>query len=264
MNINKSIIEEFVDNFKNINNDMNILTKSNHELLFNFNFSKYSNNVKLLLNKDFNILIKEFNFIIKDNDNQSSIKFKNAKFIFDNKSLSITSNDIIIEFDILSFSQIISDIKHIKNNYKSEQITKYEYNMKEIVKSFNMNINNISIYIYLSHKSSYICAVIDNISSENEPQKIHIINNSINGILAKYIDKNNPNDVILLDSKKINFNMRIFSFSNYSYKMDIDSPIINLSTIICNYNELQKLYELFSDDDDIFELNITNLKFEYI
>ncbi len=160
---------------------MNILTKSNHELLFNFNFSKYSNNVKLLLNKDFNILIKEFNFIIKDNDNQSSIKFKNAKFIFDNKSLSITSNDIIIEFDILSFSQIISDIKHIKNNYKSEQITKYEYNMKEIVKSFNMNINNISIYIYLSHKSSYIYAVIDNISSENEPQKIHIINNSING-----------------------------------------------------------------------------------
>ena len=263
MNINKSIIEEFVNNFKNINNEMNILTKSNHELLFNFNFSKYSNNIKLLLKNNFNILIKEFNFIIKDNDNQSSIKFKNAKFIFENKSLSITSNDIIIEFDILSFSQIIKDIKHIKNN-KSEQITKYEYNMKEIVESFNMNINNISIYIYLSHKSSYIYAVIDNISSENEPQKIHIINNSINGILAKYIDKNNPNDSILLDSKKNNFNMRIFSFNNYSYKMDIDSPIISLSTIICNYNELQKLYELFSEDDDIFELNIRNLKFEYL
>ena len=249
-NINKSIIEEFVNNFKNINNDMNILTKSNHEILFNFNFSKYSNNIKLLLNKNFNIFIKEFNFIIKDDDYQSSIKFKNAKFLFENKSFSITSDDIIIELDILSFSQIINDIKHI--NYKSEQITKYEYNMKEIGKSFKMNINNISIYMYLSHKSSYIFAVINNISSENEPQKIHITNNSINGILAKYIDKNNPNDAILLDSKKINFNMRIFSFSNYSYKLDIDSPIIGLSIIICNCNELQKLYELISEDDDIF------------
>ena len=264
ININKSIIEELINNFKNIYNEIYLSTKHNDELLFNFNFTKYSNNIELLFNNNININIKEFNFIINDNDNKSSFKLKDSKLILENKNLSLTFNEILSELDILSFIPIIKDIKNINFNYKPKQRIHYEYNMNNIIKSFKMNIKRIEFYLYLSHKSSYIYSIINNITTHNSSQSIYIINNSINEIVAKYIDINNQNDTILLDSKKIDLNIRIISFDCFAYQVDIESFIFGVSTIIYNYEEFEKLSELFLEDNNIIEINIKNLKFEYL
>ena len=129
---------------------------------------------------------------------------------------------------------------------------------------YEINIKRIEFYLYLSHKSSYIYSIINNIETQNSSQNLYLINNSINDIVAKYIDVNNPNDTILLDSKKIDLNIRIISFDCFVYKVDIESFIMNLSTIIYNYGEFEKLSELLFEDNDIFEINIKNLKFEYL
>ena len=82
--------------------------------------------------------------------------------------------------------------------------------------------------------------------------------------MAKYIDINNQNDTILLDSKKIDLNIRIISFDCFVYQVDIESFLFGVSTIIYNYEAFEKLSELFLEDNNIIEINIKNLKFEYL
>ena len=263
INIKKAIIEELIMNFKNINNDIFSEKKHKQKILFNFNYSKNFDNLALF-NNNIKIIIKEFNFTINDNDYKSSIKLKNINFLFKNKNLSFTLNEFFSEIDLLSLSPIINNIKELKLISSSESFIHYKYNLNDIIKSFKINIKSVNIYLYLSHKSSYITSVINDINSKNAPQSIYIINNTINNILTKYIDINIPNDTIILDSKKIESNMRINSLINIAYKINIDSPVISLAVLLYNYDDIQKLSKYFIELKNIYEINIKNLRFEYI
>ena len=58
--------------------------------------------------------------------------------------------------------------------------------------------------------------------------------------------------------------MRINSLTNIAYKINIDSPLISLAVLLYNYDDIQKLSKYFIEIKNIYEINIKNLRFEYI
>ena len=129
-------------------------------MLFDFDFTKYLDNIELL-NNNANITIKEFNFNIKDADNKSSLKLKEFDLKFENQNLLLVANQVMLEIDLLSLSPII---KNIKSNLTNGSKIHYKLALDKIIKSFKFNINNIDAYLYLSHKASYLNASINNIN----------------------------------------------------------------------------------------------------
>ena len=261
ININKTLIEEFIYNFTNIYNDI-YLERKIEQKLFNFDFTKYLDNVELF-NNNANIIIKEFNLNINDSENKSSIKLKEFNLKFENKNISLISNQVLLEIDLLSLSPIINHIKDIKNNLTNESKIHYKLAIDKIVKSIKLNINNIDAYLYLSHKNSYLNSSINNIFSESDPQNIYIMNNTINNIFIKYVDVNIENDTIILKSNKMESNIRIISLNHYVFNTNIYSPLVSLAVILYNYEEIQKLSQYFLKLKNIYEINIKNLKCEY-
>ena len=259
--INKALIKELIENFKNVNNDIYSERKPEQKL-FNFNYSKNLNKIELF--KYININIKEFDFIINDFDDQSSIILKDFQFLLDNKNLSLSLNEIFSEIDLLSLSPIIDDIKKIKYNITSDNNNSYKYYFIELIKSFKLKLNHINFYLYISHKSTYINSIINNINIQNELQNIYVINSIFNDVKIKYIDISIPNNTRFFDSKKIESNMRINGFNNYAATTNIESPMINMSLLLSKYNEIQKYTKYFIEGDNIYEININNLKCEYI
>ena len=259
--INKELIEQFITNFKNINNEFYIERKQEKKL-FNFEFSKYLNNIEIL-NNNININIKDFNFIINDKNNKSSLSLKDLNFVFENKNLSFTLNQIFTEIDILSLSSIFKEIKGNKSWAINNNTIHYRYILSEIIKSYKIEIKNINTFLYLSHKSSYINPFIKNINVENEPKNIYIIQTNINNILAKYIDINIPNDTIILDTAKIELITRFFSLAKLASKINIDSPFVSLAVLLYNYDDIKKLSKYFLKLKNIYEIKINSLKCEY-
>ena len=258
ININKTLIEEIIYNYFNIYNDI-YLEKKIELKLFDFDFTKYLDNIELL-NNNANITIKEFNFNIKDADNKSSLKLKEFDLKFENKNLLLVANQVMLEIDLLSLSPII---KNIKSNLTNGSKIHYKLALDKIIKSFKFNINNIDAYLYLSHKASYLNATINNIISINVPLNFYIISNTIKDIFIKYVDVNIPNDTIILKSKKIDSNIRIISLNHFVFNTNIDSPLVSLAVILYNYEELQKLSKYFLKLKNIYEININNLTCEY-
>ena len=64
-----------------------------------FDFSKYQANIELF-NNDISIVLKEFNFNIKDVENQSALKFNDFNLSFKDKKLSLNLSKILVEFDL--------------------------------------------------------------------------------------------------------------------------------------------------------------------
>ena len=261
INIEQRILEELVTKFKNIYNEF-YLEKKQELKIYNFNFNKNINNINLF-NNDINIILKEFNFILNDKDNQSSILLNNINISYENKNLSFYTKDMFVEIDLLSLMPLINEIKNIKSDFSFDYQINYKLQLNKIVNSFKLNINTFKNYFYLSHKNSYIYTVINCINIENEKQNINILKNSINNIISKYED-NDIHDKIILDSKKINVDLRIISLKSFVAKMNIDSPLISIAILLYNYNGIQKLIKYFLKYKRIYEIRINNLKFEYL
>ena len=261
ININKKFLEEIFVNYKDIY-ESNYWEREVEQKLFDFEFTKYIDNIELLKN-NFNVIIKEFNFNIKDEEYKSSIKLKDFFLKLEDKNFSFLSNQIFIELDILSLSPIINHIKNIRNYLIKKSGIHYKFAIDKIIKSFEINIKDVNLYLYLSHKNSYLNSTINNIISKSDPQNIYIINNTIKDIFSKYIDVSIPNDTIILNSKKIESRIRINSKNHFVFKTNIDSPLVSLAVILYNYEEIQKLSKYFLKLKNIYEININNLKCEY-
>ena len=158
-NIEKQTIENLVINYKNINNS--IFSDNNYinNILYNFTIAKNINNIKntSLFVNNINIVLNDANFLIKDNENETSIKLKNLNFIYDNKKLKFNAKEILFEFDLISMLPMIqSEIKTdiIKDIFKH----KYDYIkiINEIIKEVNVDISNIKGVFYIENKMYYI------------------------------------------------------------------------------------------------------------
>ena len=213
--------------------------------LFYFDFSKYQVNIELF-NNDISIVLKEFNFNIKDVENQSALKFNDFNLSFKDKKLSFNLSKILVEFDLLSLTPIMNNIKTNKFKLESENKIHYKYDWIKLIKSFKINIKNINFYLYLSHKSSYLKSTINYISSEYDNGNICIFKNIIDNIFTKYIDINSfPNEIIILNSKRIESFIRVNSINNFVLKTKVDSPLISICLLFYNFEYIQKLSNYF-------------------
>ena len=261
--INKELIENLVINFKNVNNlffdeDFNI-----NKRLFNFKFIKYINifnNIIELLNINVNLNINDFNFIIKDKDIENSFKLNNFTFKCENKHLILNGNKIYVSADILSLQPILEEIKKIKLFPNASEYKNIKHLIKEILKSFEFNINLFETFLYIKHHSYYIKCIAEGIEGNNDNIDNHIINYSIKKINAnRYL---NFETLKIFESQNLKFIGRINSELDLIFKINIDSPFLNVQFSIYDLRESNKILKYFLESEFIYEINITNIKTE--
>ena len=266
INIDKQILENLIINFKNINNS--IFTENNcncNSKLFNIKFVKEINSIKniSLFNNNINLIINEANFIIKDRENETSIKVKNLNFIHENKSLSLIANEIFLEYDLLSLQPIIKELNEIKAiNIPDNCIYKYNYinALKEITKDIKIDINHLKAFFYIDHKNYYINLITKRIKGYNDTDNNQIINFMVNDIDMNWVYV--PDTLKIIDSKNITLNIRIDQDSNLAFKLYIESPIISLIFLVYNFQDVSEFIKNFFKLKVIYEIKITNIKTE--
>jgi len=264
INIDKKIIESSTLNFININNSIfsdKFLYKS--DKLFNFTFTKYINNLKILelFNNNVNIFINELNFIIKDNEYDSIIKLKKHNFQYQNKNLALCSDDIFISIDLLSVLPIIKTIKSYKYKIQHSNFN-YQFNniINELIKTFTLDINHFEGYLYADHKKYYFDTTINGIKGYTDSS-----NNEINNCQIKDIKMNIYYMSLLtkiLDSKNIMLDIRLNSNSNLAFKLNVESPIISFLFILYNFKLINEIIKYFLKMKVIYEIKMTNIKTE--
>ena len=264
INIDKKIIESSTLNFININNSIfseKFLYKS--DKLFNFTFTKYINNLKILelFNNNVNIFINELNFAIKDNEYDSIIKLKKHNFQYQNKNLAISSDDIFISIDLLSVMPIIKAIQSYKYKIQHSYFN-YQFNniINELIKSFKLDINHFEGYLYMDSKKYYFDTVINGIKGYTDSS-----NNEINNCQIKDIKMNIYYMSLLtkiLDSQNIKLDIRLNSNSNIAFKLNVESPIISFLFILYNYKLINEIIKYFLKLKVIYEIKMTNIKTE--
>ena len=266
ININKQMLENLINNYKNINNS--IFTNNsynNNNKLFNFTFTKEINTLEkvILFNNTINIIIKETNLIIKDKDNETYIKLKNINFIQENKSISLRANEIFLEYDLLSLQPIIKGLNEIKNiNIPVNCIYKYNFIniIKELTKDIKIDINYLKGVFYIDHKNYYIDLISNGIKGYNDINNTQIINFIANDLNMNWVYV--PDTLKIIHSKNIILNIRIDPDSNLAFKLYIESPIISLIFLVYNFQDVKKFLKNFFKLKIIYEIKITNIKTE--
>ena len=266
INIDKQMFENLIINYKNINNSIFIENNDSVEnKLFNFTFTKEINTIgnTMIFNNNINIIINEANIILKDKENNTSIKLKNINFNNENKALSLTANEIFLEYDLLSLQPIINELNKInKINTPINSIYKYNYiNMlKEITKDIKIDINHLKGFFYIEHKNYYINLITKGIKGYNDTNNNQIINFIVNDINMNWVYV--PDTLKIIDSKNITLNARIDQDSNLAFKLFIDSPIISLIFLVYNFQDVTQFIKNFFKVKVIYEIKITNIKTE--
>ena len=260
--INKEIIENLVINFKNVNNlffdeDFNI-----NKRLFNFKFTKYINifnNIIELLNINVNLNIKDFNFLIKDKKIENSFKLNNFDFKCENKHLILNANKIYVNADILSLQPILEEIKKIKLLPNASEYKNIKHLIKEILKSFEFNINLFEAFLYIEHHNFYIESIAEGIEGNNDNIDNHIINYSIKKINA---NGNIGSETLkIFESQNLKFIGRINSKYDLIFKINIDSPFLSVKHSLYD-PQASEILKYFLESEFIYEINITNIKTE--
>ena len=265
INVDKQTIENLVINYKNINNsifsDNNYINKK----LYNFIFTKNINNIKntSLFDNTINVALNDVNFIIKDNENETSIKLKNINFIYENKKLSLKAKEILFEFDLISMLPMIQGINEIKKNIiKDNYEYKYDYIkiINEIIKEVNVDINIIKGVFYIEHKMYYIDLMSNGIKVNNNQYNNQIFNFSLNNLDMNWVCV--PDKLKIIDSKNINLDIRINPLCNLVFRLILESPIISIVFIVYNFQVVQEFIKYFFKLKIIYEIKITNMKTE--
>ena len=265
INIDKKIIENIIKNYKNINNTIFSENTYINNKLYNFTFTKNIKDINniTLFDNNIDIILNDINFIIKDNENETSIKLKNISFTYENRKLKFNANEISLEFDLLSMLPIIKELNGLKlilltDNYKY----KFDYIkiINEIIKEVNIDINNIKGVFYIEHKIYYINLISNGIKVNNNLNNNEIINFSIDDLNMNWIYI--PDKIKIIDSKKINLDIRINPLCNLVFKLNMESLIISVIFLVFNFQVVKEFIKLFFKLKIIYEIKLTNIKTE--
>ena len=266
INMDKTILENLLINFKNINN--RIFTEinfRNSNILFDFQFKKKINSLKniKLFNNNINIKINDFNLIIKDKENETFIKFKDINFEYENRILSFCAKEIFLNFDLLSILPTIKEINNIKL-YTQQIQYKREYNFlnifNELIKEIKIDINHVKGFLYLEHKNYYINLISNEIKVSNNSNNKQIINISLNDFNMNWVYI--PDKIKIIDSKNINLDIRINPLSHLAFKFNMESPVLSIIFLVFNFQKIKKCLNYFFKLKMIYEIKITNIKTE--
>ena len=265
INIDKQAIENLVINYKNINNSIFSDNYYINNKLFNLIFPKNINNIKntSLFDNTINFILNDANFIIKDSENETSIKLKNINFLYENKKLNFKAKEILFEFDLISMLPMIQGINEIKTNMiKDNYQYKYDYIkiINEIIKEVNVDINNIKGVFYIEHKMYYIDLISNGIKVNNNQYNNQIFNFSLNNLDMNWVCV--PDKLKIIDSKNINLDIRINPLCNLVFRLILESPIISIVFIVYNFQVVKEFIKYFFKLKIIYEIKITNMKTE--
>ena len=264
VNISSNVIQNLIKNYKIINNSI-FSGKVNKDLLFDFKFIKYNNNLNNieLFNNNIIILINDLNCIIKDNENATSIKLKDFNFKYENKDLLLNTKEFSFEIDLLSLEPLFKEIQEIKTN-DIPSYYKHKYNFiniyNEMIKSLNININNTKGYLYITHKIYYIDLIADSINGNSDSKDKQIMNFSVNKINMNWVYV--PDTLKIIESKNINLDLRINTPTNLIVKLYIESPTLSSIFLVFNFQTIKEMIKKFLSSKIVYEIKITNIKSE--
>ena len=263
--INNQIIENLLCNFKNINNSIIKENNLDDNQLFKFNFTKNINNlnIKEFFNIKINLKIEELILILKDNESQSSIKLLNFNFNNEDNHFLLNANEIFLEYDLLSLKKIIQNFKEINLNIKTKEF-KYKYNYMNIfidlIKLIQIDINHMNGYLFINHKSYYIDLIAEGIKGSKDLTNNQIINFNFDKLNMNWIYT--PNTIKMIDSKNINYILRINDNFQFVVKLNMDSPIVSFILLVYNFQFIKNLLKYFLNMKTIYEIQLNNLKSE--
>jgi|TARA_B100001093_G_scaffold13511_3_gene12467 hypothetical protein len=212
-NLSNNILENFINNF--LNKDVIICIQDiNHDIKINKLNNFYSENLKLLILTNLNILKKEHHFYDSNNYNllnKNLYGFQHLKLCYHKIKLNIYNTEIIpdeiqqIDFDKIRNKQVKELFDYIcKSNDRIHLVVgtffEYDNNIKELINI--SEINNLITNFNNNKQESYIFAytknIVNNIDDINNYLKnkyhMRVVNHKIYNL---EIDEYCPFEVIL-------------------------------------------------------------------